>query len=82
MGGGAAILFFLFFVGSAILCSLFSPVISPSTKILWSADNDQMESLSVLVCEAKSNYGYHGLSLYLYYRSGSLLFVEDLVVVL
>lgn len=67
------------FFGNVIFCSLFCPVISQSTKILWSADNDQMESLSILVCEAKSNLLYHGLSLCLYYRSGSLFCVEGLV---
>jgi len=84
MGGGAAVLFFLvflccFFFGNAIFCRLFCPVISPSTRILWSTDNDQMESLSILVCEAKSNLLYHGLSLCLYYRSGSLFCMKDLV---
>lgn len=67
------------FFGNAIFCSLFCPVISPSTKILWSTDNDQMESLSVLVCEAESNLFYHGLSFCLYCRSGSLFCVEGLV---
>lgn len=67
------------FIGNAIFCSLFCPVISPSTKILWSADNDQMESSSILVCEAESNILYCGLSLCLYCRSGSLICVEGLV---
>lgn len=31
------------FFGNAIFCSLFCPVIFPSTKTLWSADSDQME---------------------------------------
>lgn len=67
------------FFGNSIFCSLFCPVISPGTEILWSADNDQMESLSILVCEAKSSLLYCGLSLCPYYRSGSLFCAEGLV---
>lgn len=54
------------FFGSAVFCCLFSPVISPSTKNIASADNDQMESLSILVREAESNLLNCEVSLCLY----------------
>lgn len=68
MGGGAAILFFLF-LGSATFCGLFCPVISPSTKAPRSAAGGWMGR------RTKSDVWCCGLVVAL----GSLPGVEDLV---
>lgn len=60
MGGGAAILFFLF-LGSATFCGLFCPVISPSTKAPRSAAGGWMGRRTKSVLRTGGGFGQPAL---------------------